>query len=304
LRDILKGEDSQVAEVVRIAARIDPDVLLLTDIDYDLTLAALTALRDVMARDGPEYPHIFALRPNTGLPTGRDMDGDRRLGGPRDAQAFGYFNGQGGMAILSKYPLGKAADLSGMLWRDAPDNLLTDAALPPDLQAIQRLSTAGHWIVPVRIDGRTLSLMAWHATPPVFDGPEDRNGRRNADELRLWTHLLDGILPIPPPEGPFVIIGNANLDPLNGDGRSKVMAGFLSDPRLQDPGPLHGRVTVDWPEPTPGDLRVSYVLPSAELAINGANVHWPPGEAANKHRLVWVDLTLPGRETAQGPAPP
>ena len=37
-----------------------------------------------------------------------------------------------------------------------------------------------------------LHLLAHHPTPPVFDGPEDRNGRRNHDEAALWTAWLDG----------------------------------------------------------------------------------------------------------------
>ncbi len=37
----------------------------------------------------------------------------------------------------------------------------------------------------------TLHLLASHPTPPAFDGPEDRNGRRNHDEIRFWNDYLD-----------------------------------------------------------------------------------------------------------------
>ena len=46
-----------------------------------------------------------------------------------------------------------------------------------------RLSSKSHWDVPVRTPGGTVHLLASHPTPPVFDGPENRNGARNADEI-------------------------------------------------------------------------------------------------------------------------
>ncbi len=38
--------------------------------------------------------------------------------------------------------------------------------------------------------GGTVHFLVSHPTPPVFDGPEDRNGARNADEIRLWQEYL------------------------------------------------------------------------------------------------------------------
>jgi hypothetical protein len=135
-------------------------------------------------------PHSFAARPNTGLETGLDMDGNGYTGDARDAQGYGRFSGDGGMAILSRYPIGELRDLSAILWKDVEDATLptVDGALFPSEEAIviQRLSTTGHWIVPISMpNGPPLTLMVWSATPLVFDGPEDRNGLRNRDELRL-----------------------------------------------------------------------------------------------------------------------
>jgi hypothetical protein len=211
--------------------------------------------------------------------------------------------------------LGEARDLSGLLWRRLPGARLptVDGAPFPseDAQAAQRLSSTGHWIVPVEAPGGPLTLLAWAATPPVFDGPEDLNGLRNADELALWARLLDGDLG-PAPEV-FVLLGDANLDPADGEGFSSDMAAFLSDPRLQDPRPASegGRAaatpgqagdpaldTADWREDGPGNLRTHYVLPAAALRVLGAGVVWPlpadplaeAAEATGPHRLVWVDL--------------
>jgi hypothetical protein len=309
LRDILRGGDAQIDAVAHVIARTDPDILVLQKLDYDHDLHALRALRDRLAEDGPRYDHIFALRPNSGMPTGLDMDGDGRRGDARDAQGYGAFSGQAGMAILSAFPIDADAvqEFSTLLWRDLPGALLPvhedGTPFPSEgAQAIQRLSYSAHWVVPIRLSSGPLHLMAFHATPPVFDGPEDANGRRNHDEIRFWNLYLDGAFG-PAPEARFVVIGDANLDPDRGDGRRDAIRQLLDDPRLQDPRPAHAgpdapRATVEWEQT--GPRRVSYILPSADLEVTGAGIHWPPPEtpardlaaAANHHRLVWVDLVL------------
>ena len=35
-------------------------------------------------------------------------------------------------------------------------------------------------------------LFLSHPTPPVFDGDEDRNGRRNFDEIKFWVNYISG----------------------------------------------------------------------------------------------------------------
>ena len=35
-----------------------------------------------------------------------------------------------------------------------------------------------------------MHFLVSHPTPPVFDGPEDRNGRRNHDEIRFWADYI------------------------------------------------------------------------------------------------------------------
>ncbi len=322
LRDILKGEDAQISQIVAMIAAADADVLLLTAVDYDHGLQALAAFSTLLRGAGVDYPYRFARPPNSGVPTGLDLDHDGRLGGPGDAQGYGRFFGQGGMAILSKYPIDEtgARDFSAFLWKDLPGATLPvwpsgrdDAAA-----ALQRLSSVGHWDVPVRITpGRPLNLLAWSATPPVFDGPEDRNGLRNRDENLFWLRYLDGVLSWPPPRGSFVLMGNANLDPADGDGDRSAIARLLSDPRLQDPRPRAANPlaqtgvnaiqagdpaldTARWSDRGPGNLRVDYVLPSADLEVLDAGIVWPDpkafslsrknGRPLSWHGLVWVDI--------------
>lgn len=306
--------------MAQVLAIVRPDVLILQGVDYDHELLALSALRERIAQDGgPRYDHLFARRPNSGMATGRDMDGDGRRGGPRDAQGYGYFAGQGGMALLSRYPVDHAGaqNFSAMLWRDLPGALLPlrDGAPFPseEAQAVQRLSSNGHWVAPVILPSGPLRVMTFHATPPVFDGPEDLNGRRNHDEIRFWQLYLDGAFG-ERPEARFVVMGDANLDPDASEGRRAAIRDLLNDPRVQDPRPMRPEPapslpgtagdprlhTVHWPDPGPGFLRVSYILPSRDLRVQGAGIHWPPegtpaGElaaTASRHRLIWVDLRL------------
>ena len=302
LRDVARGDDPQVTAIAAVIAAVGPDVLVLTDFDYDHDSLALNGFADLF---GATFPTRFALRPNAGMATAFDLDRNGRRGDARDAQGYGRFSGDGGMAILSRYPVDQRGviDHSALLWRDLPGAAMPYDGTTPYLTEAEaadlRLSSNGHWIVPLVLPDGPLSLMVFDATPPLFDGPEDFNGLRNRDELRLWQVVLDGGLG-PVPEG-FVIAGNANLDPESGDGLRDAMAAFLADPRLQDP--LPGQPTADWGDDGPGALRVSYVLPSTDWEVTGAGVFWPTpggeaaallgadGLAAGPHRLVWVDIS-------------
>ncbi len=310
--DILSDSDPQIAAVIQVLGVLDADVVLLTGVDYDHDLVALTALNDRLG--SLAYPHLFALPPNTGIATGLDLDGNDRLGEPRDAQGYGRFTGEGAMAILSRLPIDAAGvqDYSQLLWRDLPGNLQPEDE-PPLIRDLQRLSTTGHWQVPVSLpSGGHLTLLAWAATPPVFDGPEDRNGRRNHDEAAFWRLLLAGQVGTPP-QGPFVLLGIGNLDPADGEGLRDGVLGLLSDPAIQDPAPRgsHERTEPEHAgdplqdtaffDKGVGGLRVDLVLPSAGLALAASGVLWPPDSdplaavlaVASRHRPVWVDIVLP-----------
>lgn len=321
LRDILSEDDPKVIASLAVISQADPDIVLLTDIDYDATRAALTAFADRLNRAGTRYPFQFAYRTNAGLPTDLDLDGDGYLGGAGDAQGYGDFPGDGGMAILSRIPIDIQAsqDFSGTIWAELPWATLPqreDMPFPSaQAQTQQRLSSTGHWDIRVTPEnGEPFSLLAHTATPPVFDGPEDMNGLRNRDELLFWQNYLASHAP-----DRFVIAGNFNLDPEDGDGLSAAMAAFLADPRVIDTRPQStgGALAADtthngdpaldtafWPDQSQGNLRVSYVLSSANWHVLGSGVFWPApsdplssllgedGLAAGPHRLVWVDLQI------------
>lgn len=315
LRDILNGEDPQVAALSEVIHRTNPDVLALQGMDYDFGLEALTAFNDQLSMP---YEYVFALPTNRGLRTGEDADGNGRTGDASDAQGFGRFYGQGAMALLSRHRLETdvVQDFTALLWIDLPGAELPrypDGTLFPSdaVMQLQRLSSSGHWIVPIRVsDDLVLSILTFHASPPVFDGPEDRNGLRNAAEISLWSRVLGGSLGTAP-AGPYIIAGSATLDPYDSDGRNWVIQDLTNDPRVQDPKPeslgaagaedqghrgANALDTVDWEGV--GRLRADYVLPSADLAVVASGTFWPaPGEEghdvalrASRHRLVWVDV--------------
>ncbi len=325
LRDILRGDDAQIVAGLAMIQAVRPDILLINNFDFDHGRVAARSIAKALQEVGLPLPFVASFRPNTGTGTAFDIDRDGYLGGPGDAQGWGEFAGQGGMLVLSKYPfdLGGTQDFSDFLWLDLPDNLQDDGA---ELAAVQKLSSVGQWALPVNLPGGSkLTLLAWHATTPVFDHADDRNGRRNHDENMFWAHLLDGTLDMATPDAPFVLLGSANLDPQDGEGHRGAIADLLEHPGLQDPKPRSrgaaqasaaqgganahqsgdpGLDTSDWrDDPGPGNLRVQYVLPSRDLNITDAGVYWPASDEigydlisgrdprASWHGLVWVDIS-------------
>ncbi len=307
-----------------------PDVIVLQKFDHDLRGRALDAFAALIAQspDGLEYRHRFVAPVNAGLPSGLDLDRDGALMGQGDAFGWGDFTGSGGMAMLSRLPIDAAAarTFRGLLWRDLPGAELPrlPGSVPwfaPEAEAVMPLSSRSHWETPVILpDGSRLRLLTAHPTPPLYDGAERLNWRRNRDEILFWIRYLDGWTPTDDqgrtagPQGPFVLLGDFNLDPEDGAGDRETMRRLLAHPRLQDPQPSsRGAVaaaraqgganrdhkgparldTADWKDaPGPGNLRVDYVLPEAGLKVAGAGVLWPEGGEGPAHRLVWVDLTF------------
>ena len=344
LAAVATPDDPQIRLVAETIQRIDPDVLLINEFDFDATGQAVALFQENYlaigqnGAPGVAYPHTFVLPSNTGEPTGLDLDRDGVTDGPGDAQGFGFFPGQFGMALLSKLPIDMAAarTFQTFLWRDMPDALAPtdpDGGAPwYDARAWDqlRLSSKSHWDVPVVVGDRRLHILASHPTPPVFDGAEDRNGRRNHDEIRFWSDYINSADYMTDDAGStggltngtlFVLMGDLNADPADGDGIREIIQALLADPLLQDPlprseggaaaaaaqgGSNDGQSgdpafdTADFNDEFSGNLRVDFVLPSADLEVTDSGVFWPlPDDEfarltdASDHSLVWVDLRVP-----------
>jgi endonuclease/exonuclease/phosphatase family metal-dependent hydrolase len=335
------GANVQLRKAAEIVQRIRPDVLLVNEIDFDAERRQVPRkLLDCYLKVGQEgqrpidYPHVYFEPVNTGVPTGLDLDNDGKPGGPADAYGFGRYPGQYGMALFSRYPIESEAarTFQLFLWKDMPNNLMPDgqAGKPPwyspEEVAVLRLSSKSHWDVPIRIGDAVVHVLASHPTPPVFDGPEDRNGRRAYDEIRLWADYLAGGLPTEylvddrgrrgglGADALFVIMGDLNADPVRA-GRAyggPAIEQLLLHPRVQDPQPASaGALTgsaerpPEWHRHRTADFgRVDYVLPSVGLEVRDCGVYWPAPDSpehrlvakptpSSDHRLVWVDVVVP-----------
>lgn len=328
LRDIL-AQAPRPALVAQTVAHIRPDILVLSGLDYDYGLVTLTALRELVAQQGHRFDHLHAYPSNAGLRTGLDLNGDRRADTPDDSQGYGAFIGQKGLALLSRVPINieLSRDYSKFLWADFPDGQSPHATDGPmadaAVNAVQRLPSVGHWDVVLQTEDGPLHLLIWQAGPPAFGGVGPRNALRNHDETAFWTAFLDGRLPMTPPDSPFILMGGSNLDPFDGDGRGDAMRKLLTHPAVQDPQPSssgatissmtdprsashigpHGLDTVHWPQDNgPGNLRVSYILPSVGQNVQRSGVFWPGPDdplaallgtddtRPSRHRPVWVDV--------------
>ncbi len=315
LRDLLRADAPDIDAVTDALVQVAPDFLGLSGLDHDAQGHALRAFQDLLHRKGLDLPYAFAAQPNAGLRTPFDLNGDGRVGDPQDAQGFGTFPGQGGLAVLSRLPILSVADYTdlawaGLPWADPP-RTADGGAFPTDPAfAAQRLPYLAHWRIDLATDPVT-SVILFAAAPPVFDGPEDRNGRRNADEIGLAQAILggwpDGVVP-----DRVVVMGTFNLDPADGQGRRAALRSVLADPRLQDPQPRSeigvaraardgginarhrgdpGLDTADFREDRPGDpgnLRVDYVLPDRGVQVTDAGLTWP---AQGRRAVVWVAVT-------------
>ena len=354
VRDLSTPGNAQAAAVAETIQRTDPDVLLINEFDYVEGGQAAELFRDnylEVPHNGAapvDYPYYYVAPVNTGVPSGLDLDNSGTVGGGNDAFGFGFFPGQFGMAVYSKYPI--ATDdirtFQQFLWKDIPGALLPDDPAtsvpsdwysPAELDAV-RLSSKSHWDVPVDVDGRTVHFLVSHPTPPVFDGPEDRNGTRNHDEIRMWAdYVRDRADYLYDDEGQygglprgtrFVIAGDQNSDPLDGDSIPGSAQLLLDNPAINSrttptsdgavqAAQRDGRInlehesdpafdTADFADNAPGNLRVDYVLPDRSARILDAGVFWPESSdplfrligtfpfPASDHRLVWIDARFPG----------
>lgn len=345
----LQAGDGNARHIAAVLQKLRPDVVLLNEFDFDQEgRAADLFQRNYLEQpqagggEGLNYRYRYLAPVNTGVPSGLDLDRNGSVGGEgrdrgNDAWGYGLHPGQYGMLLLSRYPIDAAAVRSFRLlkWSALPDARRPrdpDSGqwwYPDDIWQQLRLSSKSHWDVPVRTPLGVVHVLASHPTPPVFDGPENRNGNRNADEIRLWREYISGTTQ---PwlcddagrcggladDARFVILGDLNADPEDGDGHREEIRALLAHPRvLQLPAPRsegasaaaladgganrghRGDPANDTGNfgPRTGNLRVDYVLPSRGLRALGSGVFWPAPDhpdaalaAASDHHPVWVDL--------------
>jgi hypothetical protein len=356
IADLTTTTNQQARNAAETIQRVRPDVVLINEFDYDAAGQAMQLFQDnylSVTQNGSTpivYPYRFAAESNTGIPSGFDFNNNGVVGGPDDAYGFGFYPGQFGMAVYSMYPIDPTGirTFQKFLWKDMPGARLPDdpaTPAPADWYSpaelnVFRLSSKSHWDLPLLIGNRVVHFLTSHPTPPVFDGPEDRNGTRNFDEIRLWadyvtpgrgTYLYDdggrrgGLAR----RALFVIAGDQNSDPLDGDSIPGSIQQLLDNPLVNarntpsSPGAVEQNAlqgganrfhqsdprfdTADFADSAPGNLRADYVLPRTDIRILDSGVFWPLMSdplfrlvgvfpfPTSDHRLVWVDVSLPFR---------
>ncbi|WP_404786992.1 phytase [Altericista sp. CCNU0014] len=380
LTDLSTPNNAQAKAVAEIIQRNNPDVLLINEFDYvsgnPLQVVQLLQQNYLgISQNGAtpvNYPYVYIAPSNTGIASGFDLNNNGAAvttpgtaGYGDDSFGFGNFPGQFGMLLLSKYEIDTTniRTFQNFLWKDMPGNLLANDPTvdnpatavnenlngfysPAEIEVL-RLSSKSHWDVPIKVNGQTVHLLLSHPTPPTFDGPEDRNGKRNADEIRFWADYIT------PDRGnyiyddkgktggldngsSFVIMGDQNADPVDGDSYNNAIRQLLLNPNIntnsiptstgavqqadlqkganltQKGNPAFD--TADFADTAPGNLRTDYILPSTDLQISNSAVDWPlnsdPAFApvgtfpfpSSDHRLIYTDVrvgaTEPGKTVA------
>lgn len=335
LVNALKANHQQIKNIAEIIQRVSPDIILLNEFDYVPKEQGIEYFKkhylniSQNKQHAIDYPYSFIAPVNTGLATKFDLDNNGKTTGVMgDAQGFGFFEGHYGMAILSKYPINleKLRTLQTFKYKDIPN-----AQMPvhprtgenwyneQEWQAF-RLSSKSFWDVPVVINDKTVHVLASHPTPPVFDGDEDRNGKRNHDEVRLIADYVTNKPYIYDDKGQkgglkentrFVILGDLNAAPEGDKARLETTNQILNNPLInaqfipksdgakeQYTQAYAQNFTANW------QARVDYVLPSNYgFKIVDGGVFWPTENselyrlikdrnASSDHRLVWLDLIV------------
>jgi hypothetical protein len=349
--DLAVTTNAQARQVAETLQRVRPDVVLLNEFDIDPANPNLARDRfhtnylavSQNSQAALNYPYRYSAISNTGVSSGFDLNnngvidttpGDQGYGD--DSFGFGEFTGKYSFVVYSKYPIQTAAIRTFQLfkWKDMPGHVMPPGYYSvPETNAF-RLSSKNHVDLPIELaPGQVLHLLASHPTPPSFDGTEDRNGRRNHDEIRFWKEYVNGAGYIYDDAGVFgglgseerfIILGDLNADPLDGDSYASAINQLLTHPRIDNSaiptspgGPQQSTLqggknlshlgnpandTADFGDggTSPGNLRVDHVLGSKHgLSPIAGAVFWPLNSdptfslvSASDHRLVRMDFNV------------
>ncbi|HCU67105.1 MAG TPA: endonuclease/exonuclease/phosphatase family protein [Rheinheimera sp.] len=333
-----QGDNPQIKNIAAIIQQVQPDIILLNEFDYiaDPQAGVQLFIDNYLAKSQQggkplDYPYFYYNTVNTGQPSGFDLNNDGKVNTlGEDAWGFGFYPGQYGMVLLSRFPIHEqqVRTFQHFKWKDMPGHKTTVKAdgspwFSPDAWQQMPLSSKSHWDIPLNINGKILHILASHPTPPVFDGAENRNGNRNHDEVRFWVDYLSGEEYIYDDKGhqggyqakaPFVILGDLNSSPVEGDAFRDAIKALINHPLVNGAptpsskgGQLHSNNNPHGASHTAGwRMRADYVLPSKaglRMKLHESGVFWPaPGEplhevvnsrgASSDHRLVWVKLQL------------
>lgn len=338
LRQALASQHPQIKAIAEIIQHTRPDVLVLNEFDYMSRADGVDRFQAeylAVSQNGEapiDYPYVYLAPVNTGRPSPYDLnrDGEAQSYGD-DAWGFGWYEGQYAMVVLSKYPILESAvrTFQFFKWKDMPGALqpimpaTNEPWYPAEVWQEFPLSSKSHWDVPIQVGDHQLHVLVSHPTPPVFDGEENRNGRRNHDEVRFWADYIrpdrsdyiyddngqtGGLVA----DAAFVIAGDLNASSEGDSNIPGTIEQLLLHPLVQaEPIPQSQGGQNHSPDNPQGSThtaswrkRADYVLPSvAGIRVIDSGVFWPTAEqpkaelvssrgASSDHRLVWIDIQL------------
>lgn len=255
---LLDNNDGQANAAAEILARFDADILEINEIQYDIAGVPNRGLPGAAGSPAPgdfaddaqngqrladrihaadnsvTYTDTLMLLGNSGF----YFEGDDMDVWSYTLRGWGEWEGRFATAVLSKYPIlrDQVRVIADFEWENLPDNKIAQMheengmTLPPHFPLFEKSLN----IVPIDVDGVTLYLVLLHptASPASFD---PINPYRNFDELRALDLFLRGELPgvEPLPEGAlFVVSGDLNADPNDGDGIEGAVDAVVNNPSL------------------------------------------------------------------------
>ena len=186
LPKVLQENNPQIRGIAEIIQRVRPDIILLNEFDYVPREQGIDVFLNNYLGESQNslepiaYPYVYTAPVNTGSPSAFDLNRDgKATGRGNDAWGFGWYPGQYGMVILSKYPIleDDVRTFQHFLWKDMPghhvpyvhdengkptnepwynDETMAQYPLSPSYrtQAIPRPETTPVRLAPVRGEGR------------------------------------------------------------------------------------------------------------------------------------------------------
>nr|WP_086938192.1 endonuclease/exonuclease/phosphatase family protein [Thaumasiovibrio occultus] len=316
LENALAQPSERFSSLAATLQHVRPDIVLLCEFDHQGDAQATARVQQFQrhflahSQHGQtpiHYPYHCALPSNTGVTLGGALTGEGEAKLPEDGAGFGRYPGHFNFVVLTRFPIEheQVQSWQKLRWCDFPRTQIPANYYASHIAKKLPLSSKNHLLVPVNVNGSMLNLLCCHPTPPVFDGEERRNLRRNGDELRLLKHIIEGNSQLRDdsgrssaltPESRFVVLGDLNNDAFDGDGDKTAMRDLLYHPRihkecavgklcprsrgafyqglkLQRRGVVRQGKSAFWTHLN--GLRLDYVLPSATLGVSDSGVFWP-----------------------------
>lgn len=194
--ELASGTDRRATRLADHLTEANPDIVVLTGMDTEQS--AVDALRANYLnnpfddRADLNLPYSYLAPGTTGVQSGADLDADGVVGGPNDAWGAGDYEGQGGLVVLSRYPIDpeKIISITALPWHALPGDRPKAAGLDGVLAGAIPVMSGGLWDIPIDYRGETVHLLA----AQMSDQPAGVSfaGQRQQDQLRVLADYFTG----------------------------------------------------------------------------------------------------------------